>query len=100
MPTIMVVLGRLRILIRCQGWGVGRPNPNPGQIILASLAFLTRMTRIHGPTRSTRPPRHTSLKSITSWTRQHILTRLAVMDTRTGLTRMISLPTRRRTIRG
>ena len=101
--TITVVLGRMRILIRCQGLGVGRPIANPRQLILTSLASLTRMTRIPRLSRSTRLHRHTRLTrmtSITSLTRHHILTRLEVMDTRTRLTRMISLASRRIIIRG
>ena len=101
--TRLVSLTRLRRLIRRQGWGLGRPNPNRRQIILNMMARLTRMTGVPRLSRVTRLPRQsrlTRLTSITSLTRQTILARLEVLDRRTRLTRMVSLPRRNRLIRG
>ena len=102
-PTRRVSLTRLRILIRCQGWVLARPNPNPGQLILTRMDRLTRATRFRRRDRAHRLPRHTRLTiltSITSSTRKPILTRLAVMARRTRLTRMVSLTRWRRLISG
>ena len=100
--TRMVSLTRLRRLIRCHGWCLGRPNPNPGQIILTTLDRLTRTNRLPRLSRATRLPRQTRmtrLGSITSLTRKTILTRSEVMTRRTRLARMIILTRRRRLIR-
>ena len=80
--TRMDSLNSMRRLIRFQGWGLGRPNPNPGQITLTRLDRLTRMARLPRLARATRLPRHTRLTiltCITSSNSQSILTRLEVM---------------------
>ena len=74
----MYSLTCLRRLIRFQGCGLGRPNPNPRQIILTMLDRLTRMARAPRLSRVTRLPRHTRLTSITSLDRKTILTRMDV----------------------
>ena len=93
MTSTAILTSLRRIIIRVQGGGLGRPHPNPRQIILTRLYRLTRMARMPRFSRLTKLPRHTGmtrLTSITSLNTQTILRRLAVMVRRTRLTRMVS----------
>ena len=87
----MVSLTRVRRLIRCQGWGLGRPNPNDRQIILTRITIPRRLSRAN---RLRRQTRQTILTSITSLDGETILNRTAVIDRRTRLTRMPSMARR------
>ena len=101
--TRTVSLTRLRSLIRCQGWVLGRPNPNASQIILTRMDRLNRITSLPRLSRVNILPRKTRLTMLTSITSLDggaILNRMAVIDSRTRLTIMVSLTRRHGLIRG
>ena len=96
-PTRTASLNWARRILKCNGGGLGLPNPNDKPIILTRADRLTRTNGAHGVSRVRRFPIRTRLKGITSSTMAAILTRQKVMDRRTRMTRL-GIQTRRRTI--
>ena len=90
----------MRRIFKCNGRGLGLPNPNDKQIILTRADRLTRTNGAPVVSRVRRFPIRTRPKGITSSTMAAILTRQEVMDRRTRMTRLASLNRRRRIFRG